>query len=331
MEIPLSTQSNTPIHIASAQDFAAVDEPGADALLGDSENALIPVGGDVMVTGNGGAGKTTLTTDAAYHFASGDAWLGIEVPRASRVLIVENEGPRPQFRKKIGRKLSAWTGSALGDRLGVLDEPWSVFTFAEEDQRAKLAERLAQDQTDVLIAGPVTRLGMNEAGTLQQTRDFMALVQDVRVKCGRLLTVILVHHDNKAGTVSGAWEGTGDTLLHVEARGPGVTHVHVQKARWSSEHHGVKLSLAWAAGEGFTVREDRDYALDIERLLSDGKARTLEEIRAPRESATPGIGAGRHAVEAVLELRGDLFRERRGSEVGRSAKGVFYEAANLLV
>jgi hypothetical protein len=85
---------------------------------------------------------------------------------------------------------------------------------------------------------------MNEAGTLQQVRDFLKLVHAVRTKAGRRLAVILAHHENKGGTVSGAWEGSGDTLLHVEARGNGSTDLHVQKARWSPEHHGAKLKLA---------------------------------------------------------------------------------------
>ena len=41
-------------------EFAAVDEPGADAILGDADSALIPEGGDAMVYGDGGVGKTTL-------------------------------------------------------------------------------------------------------------------------------------------------------------------------------------------------------------------------------------------------------------------------------
>jgi hypothetical protein len=319
------------VHVATLEDFAAKDEAGANALLGDAENALIPEGGDVVVYGDGGAGKTSLTNDGGFHFAAGDQWLGIPVARALKVLLVENEGPRPLFRQKLARKLAAWTGGPLEGRLGVFDEPWGAFSFADESWRGALAATIKQQQTDVLIAGPVTRLGMDEAGTLQQVRDFMGLVQDVRVKAGRLLTVILVHHQNKAGTVSGAWEGSGDTLLHVEARGPGVTHLHIEKARWSSEDHGRKLDLVWAAGEGFTVKDERDYALDIERLLSDGEPRTVDAIRAPRDSSPPGIGASRKNVQDTLETRADLFVAHAGADIGRSKKGVFWTLKKLPV
>jgi hypothetical protein len=313
------------VRVTAMEDFAAVDEPGADALLGDPDSALIPEGGDVMIYGDGGAGKTTLALDAGCHLAAGDAWLGIQVARPVRVLVIENEGPRPLFRRKARCKLAGWSGSPLGGRLGVLCEPWAQVTLSDASWRTELAKLIRDGEIDVVIAGPVTRLGMDDAGTLQQVRDFMRCVEAVRVQSGRRLTVILVHHENKGGTVSGAWEGAGDTLLHVEARGPGHTCVAIEKARWSSEHHGKKLNLAWAEGEGFAVDDARDYVSEIARLLSDGVWRTAKEIANKREaSAKPGIGAGQDTVRLHLKERRDLFVERNGKEVGRSANATVY-------
>jgi hypothetical protein len=245
--------------------------------------------------------------------------------------MIENEGPRPLFRRKVARKLAGWTGSPLTGRIGIFSEPWGEFTFADESWRAALAAKVREEEIDVLIAGPVTRLGMNEAGTLQQVRDFMELVKAVRVESGRRLAVILVHHENKGGAVSGAWEGAADTLLHVEARGPGHTRLHVQKARWSSDHHGTHLDLAWAEGEGFTLEEaiDRDYTAEIAALLADGKWRTLTEIANKRDhKEQPGIGAGKDTVRDTLKGRPDLFTERRGTDVGRSATATVYGLAS---
>ena len=47
-----------------------------------TRTTLIPEGGDVMVYGDGGAGKTTLCLDLACHLAAGDDWLGIPVAAA---------------------------------------------------------------------------------------------------------------------------------------------------------------------------------------------------------------------------------------------------------
>lgn len=256
--------------VVSASDFVAVEEEGAAALVGDEEgNALVPEGGDVMVYGDGGAGKTTLAIDLACHLAAGDEWLGIRVLRPSRVLLIENEGPRPQFRGKLKRKLEAWSGSELGDRLQVLEGPWSMVTLDDDGWREALAQEIALRAIDLVALGPVTRAGMNEAGTLQEVRDYMALVADVRRLSGRSVVFVLIHHENKGGKVSGAWEGAGDTLLHVQGQGHGRTRVFIQKARWSSVHHGTSLQLAWADGDGFLLTDDaeRDDATIADEIL----------------------------------------------------------------
>lgn len=235
--------------------FVGVEEAGVDPLLGDKGSVVIPEGGDVMVYGDGGAGKTTLSIDLAFHLAAGETWCDIPVGRPVRIAIVENEGPRPLFRAKLRRKRDSWIGGNLADRLHVLESPWGAFTFADERHRTWLAAEIDRCELDVVILGPLTRIGMNEAGTLQETRDFAALLSDVRRRAHRAVTFVLVHHENKGGQVSGAWEGAGDTLMHVQAQGHGKTRLVFQKARWASDWHGKSLQLAWADGESFTVAE----------------------------------------------------------------------------
>jgi AAA domain-containing protein len=138
------------------QQFAAVEEAGGQPLLGDRDQALIPENADVMIYGDGGAGKTTLAIDLAAHWAAGDDWLGIHVSRPLHCLIIEDEGPRPLFRRKIDRKLTGWNGSPLGDRARVLDEPWARFTLAAETQRQELADTIRQHNLDVVILSPLS-------------------------------------------------------------------------------------------------------------------------------------------------------------------------------
>ena len=140
--------------------------------------------------------------------------------------------------------------------------------------------------------------------------------------------MILVHHENRAGTVSGAWEGSGDTLLHVEARGNGYTSVHIQKARWSSVHHNTTLDLAWTDGEGFRLKEPRTLLQEVEQLLTDGTWRTAKEIAAPSDAKTnPGIGANVDSVKDVLEQNPERFETRTGEAaqaLGRSPRAVLW-------
>ena len=69
------------VELVTLAEFAAVDEPGAGALVGPENATLLPENGDVMLYGDGGAGKTTLTIDLAFHLAAGCDWLGMTVAR----------------------------------------------------------------------------------------------------------------------------------------------------------------------------------------------------------------------------------------------------------
>ena len=280
--------------VPTLDEFIAVDEPGATPLLGGPDAVLVPANGDAMVYGDGGAGKTTLTIDLGFHLAAGDDWLGIPIPQTARVLLVENEGPRPLLRRKLARKRRAWGGNGLGGRLRVFERPWGEFSLEPESWRDAIAAAVTEHNIDVLIAGPLTRIGMNDAGTLQEVRAFMGLVHDLRERCGRPLTVLLIHHENKGGQVSGAWEGSGDTLLHVQGAGNGHTLVYVQKARWDSTRHGTTMTLAWEGVEGFELEGDRDYPAEAAAWAAENGFHTIKEIAA-------GIRAGEETVRGIIE------------------------------
>jgi hypothetical protein len=202
--------------------------------------------------------------------AAADSWLGSPVGRPLRVGLVENEGPRPLFRRKLRRKLRAWKGSPIEGRLLMLKSPWGKVSLDVPAVREALAAQISALELDVVIIGPITRSGMNEAGTLQQVRDYCRLLGEVREHAGRRVTFILIHHENRGGQVSGAWEGAVDTLFHVQAQGNGQTRLYVQKARWSPEHHKQKLQLAWAEGESFELieEEERDDNAVADEILA---------------------------------------------------------------
>jgi hypothetical protein len=311
--------------VQAIEEFAAVEEAGAEALLGDSTNNLIPEGSDVMVYGDGGTGKTTLTIDMSCHLGAGCDWLGMRIQKPVRVLIIEAEGPRPLLRRKLRRKLEAWDGPPAAGRVQVLTSPWADFTFASEQWRDELAQIVEEQEIDVILAGPLARIGMDGAGTLQEVVSFMRLITDVRARCNRRVTLILVHHENKGGAVSGAWEGAADTLLHIQDAGHGHTLVHIAKARWASDYHGKTLRLNWAPGESFEIEDDRDLHHEMTNLLGDGTWRTVDQIRQ-------GVKAGTQAVRDVLKEHADDFEMLTGEaarDLGRSPNSHLYATAQV--
>lgn len=273
-------------------EFVAVDEPGAEPLAASpGGGTVIPAGGLVMVYGNGGAGKTTLLVDACFHLAAGVAWLGVTPTRPLTVLWIENEGPRPEFRKKLRAKLAAWDGPHVGATFHVHESPWGAFDFRSAEQRDALVQRIHDTDADIVVAGPVKAIGMTGGGTDDDIGGFLACIGDVQddaAAAGRRPTFLLVHHENRAGQISGAWESRPDTLIHVQAQGHGRTRAFWQKCRWSSELHGTAWPLLWRDREGFELEAKPDVTDDTiaDEILAAVRANPGASWRTVRDAVT---------------------------------------------
>jgi hypothetical protein len=162
-----------------------------------------------------------------------------------------------------------------------------------------LAATIRDHEVDVVVVGPLRSIGMNKPGTLQDVEEFMELVGEVRLLSDRRVVFVFVHHENARGEVSGAWEGCGDTLLHVSGEGNGRTRLYIQKARWSSTHHGLTLHLAWTEGEGFAVAEKLE--LDDDAIAEN----ILAVVRADSGTAWGKV------EEQITGVRRDRRREVR--------------------
>ena len=108
----------------------------------------------------------------------------------------------------------------------------------------------------------MARLGAEGGGTPEQIQAFVDLLELVRADLARPLAYELIHHENKAGDVSGAWEGATDTLAHVQARGNGHTAIVWRKIRWAPEIHGTTWKLDWRDGESFELDESPETTDD---------------------------------------------------------------------
>ena len=194
-------------------------------------------------------------------------------------------------------------------------------TLASEDIRVKLAALVAEEAFDLIIIGPVSRSGMDEAGTLQQTRDFMSLLADVRDRAGHPVAFVLVHHESKTGKVSGAWEGASDTLLHVQGQGSGHTRIYVQKARWSSQHHGTTLRLDWTPGEGFAVSATPER--DDDTIADEILAAALQHPGAAWAAISSGIPG---KAERLREIRDRLLHGGRLVNTGTDSRQKLWNA-----
>jgi hypothetical protein len=320
------TDERQSLRVVPMDEFVAVDEPSAEPLLGDEHDTVLSAGGALVFYGDGGAGKTTLEVDLVFHLAAGLDWLGLSVPRPVKVLVIENEGPRGKFRVKLREKLAAWEGPPLEGHIHVLEEPWALFTFAADAHRDALRDLIEEHGFDVVAAGPVQRLGIEGGGTPEEVGAFIRNIELTRAELERHVAVVLAHHENKAGDVSGAWEGVPDTLAHVQARGNGATRLFWQKVRWGSTLHGKAWTLLWRDGESFEVDEtpelsDGDIAAAILAAVRENPGASWNAI----DEQVQGQNARRREVRDELLASGELVN------VGGGRKFTLYAADDPLL
>jgi AAA domain len=283
------------------EEFAAIDEPGAEPLATATDGGVvIPVDGDVLVFGDGGSGKTSLVLDLCWVLAAGGSWLGlVETNRPLRVAIVENEGSRPEFRRKLRAKLAA-TGADLEGRIAVLAEPWAALTLANEQHRRALALWLHEQEADLLVVGPLVSAGeFPNGGTPAEIFRFEEHTRSLRALLDRQLALVVIHHENKQGQVSGGWGRFGDTHLHLTAQGNGRARIFWAKAKWASSLHKTTSQLAWADGETFTVEAKPELT---EETMLDA---LVEAVRANPGASWTKIRDSRNP-DGTKRVRGNL-------------------------
>jgi hypothetical protein len=167
-----------------------------------------------------------------------------------------------------------------------------------------------------VIAGPLYGLGTEGPGSLEDVRDFAALLGELRGRCERPPAFVIAHHESKAGQIAGAWEPLPDTLVHVLGGTNGATRVYWQKTRHVGELHRTATRLLWADGATFVLDEREPATEDrveeaIVAYVRDHGGTTWNAVR----TAVSGRDELKVDVRARLLEQGvlvDVGGERRG-------------------
>ena len=288
--------------------FLAHPYPKAEPLLGEPRAIFLAVGSLLMVYGPDGSGKSTWTIDGIAHLAAGEPWLGIPVPRPVRVAVIENEGPPSLFQQKLEAKIATWDGPAFTDNVFVLAGPWGEFTFADPDARAALAEFCDEHEVDVVTANPTLGLGVAASGRPDETQQFV----DWLVECGLKTTRAfwLLHHENKAGQISGDWGRHPDTKVSLRQDGNQQrTKLDWAKTRWATlptDTIAKACLLEWVTDtQGYTPIELAAGGASDDEIVARTAAFLAEHPWAPTRAVYEGVKGDKQRIRAVLD--GDRF------------------------
>jgi hypothetical protein len=297
-------------------DFAARGFPAADPLLGDPNKVFLAVGTLLMVYGADGSAKSTWTIDGIVHLAAGVPWLGIRVPRPVRFLLIENEGPPSLFQQKLRDKIESWDGPDPRPNIHIYRGPWGEFSFADPDARRALTDYGDRHKIDVVAANPTLGLGVGTSGKPDETQQFVDWLTECGLKTTRAFW--LLHHENKAGQISGDWGRHPDTKVSLQRDGNKQrTKLDWNKTRWATLEPGEKVvMLEWVLeGQGYTVTEldtgtvgESDYDERIREYLTAHPGATTAAVKL-------GVKGGRDRIVPRLnDGPSDFVKGPRGAK-----------------
>jgi hypothetical protein len=196
----------------------------------------------------------------------------------------------------------------------VFKGPWDEFTFADPEARAALTEFCDQHQVDVVTANPTLGLGVAVSGRPDETQAFV----DWLVECGlkRDRAFRLLHHENKAGQISGDWGRHPDTKVSLRQHGNQQrTKLDWAKTRWATLPTDVTAKtclLEWVIEtQGYNVLELDSVGANDTELVQRIVTYLTEHPWAPTRAVYDRVKGDKTRIRKLLD--GDRFDRVAGS------------------
>jgi AAA domain-containing protein len=317
LELAQHVHNASRFEFVSYREFASREYPVAEPLLGEKGAILLAGGSLFMVYGADGSAKSTWTIDGIVHLAAGVDWLDIPVLRPVRVCIIENEGPPSLFQQKLDAKIAGWAGPDPQPNLYVFAGPWGEFSFADPAARAALNDFCDEHAIDVVTANPTLGLGVAASGRPDETQQFVDWLVECGLKAERAFW--LLHHENKAGQISGDWGRHPDTKVALQRDGNRQrTKLDWNKTRWATLEPDEKtVMLEWVLEtQGYTVTAlDTVGASDLELEQRVADYLTEHPFASTTTVETEVKGTATRIRRVLEGPRFDSMKGKRGAKL----------------
>jgi len=156
---------------------------------------ILPATGGLIIGADSGVGKSMLRLDLAIHLALGLAWLGLPVPKARKVLIVQIENTLRTEKVRLERMLK---GLGLGGPpTGLTWGPPERFDLSLKKDRARLEGLVKRSGCDVVVFDPLSSFHSGNENDSVQMRQVLDTFTEIGRKCGS--ATVLIHHHRKPG------------------------------------------------------------------------------------------------------------------------------------
>jgi hypothetical protein len=310
--------------------FVATKGEAQEPLITCEQGTLLPPGGLALLASKTGDGKTTWTVECVLHASAGRDYVGLSFPRPLNVLVVENEGPREAFRRKLDARLATWEH---GGAPRIWDEAnaWGAVRVSDRTVRERMRAVVEAHAIDLIVSDTLTRFGARGNGTPEETRDFVELLTELGL--GRDVAFLLLHHqrtrpdpgEDELERIAGAWPPHADLILLLKRLGGDRARLSFPKTRWTDGERPASILAFDPAAASFVhvaddVPAERDLVAELAELMADGEWWTVTALRKSKEEG--GVGAGPDAVKQALDS--DRFDSVNGAAIGKRVDATYY-------
>lgn len=208
----------------------------------------IPLGGDVLLHGKRGLGKTQLALTLAIAVMEGNKWLGHFPCLKGNVVYIQVDMPK-KLQQDRRRTLFDVTKKDYGSTLLHMVSDSKIDVMREVKQNEPWVTRLREHNPILVIVD-----------TLRKTHEMDENSSDTpvnvyggwRALCGPRPTIVYVHHDRKSTEFgdlnesfrgSGAWLDECDTGIHVLGKKKMIDRLEFSKLRTMTYPEPIKVGM----------------------------------------------------------------------------------------
>lgn len=171
-------------------ELIACDLPEPDQVV---EN-LIDRGDKMLIVGHSKTKKTFLVTQLALSIATGSQFLGLQIPKARKVLLIQYEVQPGHFIRRIRRMADSLSVSIddVQDRLTVIN------ARGARPNLEILEKQIELENIEVVIFDPFYKLFEGDESDVEEVKRILATFD--RIVTNSKCALIYVHHDKKGSS-----------------------------------------------------------------------------------------------------------------------------------
>ena len=188
------------------------------------ERSPLP-GTGAIIAGEGGVGKSLLTTEMALRLRIGQAFIGIPTAKIESVLVIQGEIRLEMVKERLASQVKG-LGLKKSPRRIYFTDPRDSYNLMSPKDLAKILRLVMRTRAEVVVIDPLSSYHHADENNNSEMRQFLSTIDKIKSKTGA--GVVLVHHFSKSADKKGKHRLRGassiydwaDTVIELSAGSP---------------------------------------------------------------------------------------------------------------